>query len=181
MNCRSNVKLNLRVCEWQPKLNVNVLVGLCTCWNIHQAARVSADYWCSVHVPRLWPANTERKTHVHMHHFKNLHCAASILRQQTVQHKSIIIDTQKSELRGPDSSPQGGKFPFKAKRTIMKLRYFLQEWRTHPPFQQGAQDLSESITFVLMLQRIYIGVLCCYAVTSLSAAHAFGVLRNYSV
>lgn len=41
----------------------------------------------------------------------------------------------------------------------MKLRYFLQEWRTHyPPFQQEAQDFSES-TFVLMLQRIYIGVL----------------------
>lgn len=33
----------------------------------------------------------------------------------------------------------------------MKLRYFLQEWRTHPPFQRGEQDFSDSITFVLML------------------------------
>lgn len=134
--------------EWELKLNVNVLLGLCTHWNAYQAAWVEAEYWCSAHVPRLWTANLRREnTYAHAL-FKTLHCAASILRQQTVQHKGIITVTQKSESRKPDSSTrekggqwvegQGrGPFPFKAKQTIMKLRYFLQEWRTHyPPFQQ---------------------------------------------
>lgn len=173
--------------EWEQKLNVNVLLALCMCWNTHQAAWVLADYWCCVHVPRLWTANARRENSYAHAPFKNLHCAASILRQQTVQHKRIFTETQESESRGPDSSPRGersavggggqggGPDPFKAKPTIMKLWYFLQEWRTHyPPFEQGPQDFSESITFVLMLQRIYIGVLCWHAATQFGASTAAG-------
>lgn len=48
------------------------------------------------------------KTHAH-EPFKRLHCAARILRQQTVQHKRIITETQESELRGTDSLPRREK------------------------------------------------------------------------
>lgn len=101
--------------------------------------------------------------HICTRTISNLYCAASILRRQTVQHERIITETQKKESRRPDFSPQaekrpvgGGQFPFKVERTIMKLSYLLQEWRTHyPPFQQGAHDFSESITFVLMLHNLH--------------------------
>lgn len=109
MNCKFNAKLNLHAPEWELKLNVNVLLALCGCQNTHRTAWVLADYWCSVLVPRLWTANARRENAYAQAPFINLHCAASILRQQTVQHKRIISETQKSELRGPDSSPQGDR------------------------------------------------------------------------
>lgn len=112
--------------------------------------------------------------------FKNLHCTANILKQQTVQHKRIITETQKSESRGPDSLPQGerravgargvgtrwwrgigggGPFPFKGRQIIMTLRYSLVDWRTHyPSFLQGPHDFSEAIICANVAEILH----CCY-------------------
>lgn len=61
----------------------------------------------------------------------------------------------------------------------MKLRYFLDKWRTHyPPFQQWAQELSESITSVLMLLGTCSGVLYWHAATPSAAG---GIQDNCTI
>lgn len=57
--------------------------------------------------------------------------------------RTRLLATRRKEGSGCEGSgDRGGPFPFKARPTIMKLRYFLVDWRTHyPPFQQELTTL----------------------------------------
>lgn len=78
----------------KAKLNVNVLLGLCMYSNSHQAVGVLAEYWCSIHVPRLWTANARRKTHMHTHHFKPVLCCQHIETANCTTWKDYYGDTK---------------------------------------------------------------------------------------
>lgn len=113
----------------------------------------------------------EGKTHMHMRNWKTCIVLRAYWDSKLYNIKGLLQWHKRASREGltpchqekggqcEGGGQRGGPFPFKAKQTIMKLRYFLQEWRTdYPPFQQGTQEFSESITFVLMLKGVYIGV-----------------------